>query len=477
MKRIQWVILVLILLGAFFVRLYKFNGTIADWHSWRQADTSAVSRNYVNAGKINFLYPRFDDLSNVPSGLDNPQGYRFVEFPIYNIFQAGGYMLFHRFTIEEWGRLVTIFSSIGAITFLFLLTKKYSDGVSGIFSAFFYAFLPFDIFYGRTILPDQSMIATTLGGIYFFDLWSEKSFPKWKRFFLLMLSIIFSATALLLKPFAIFFFLPMLCIALYRFKLRMFLKPSLWIFAILSTVPLVLWRLWIQQYPAGIPQSSWLFNSGNIRFTGAYFHWIFARRIAELIAGYWGVVLLGLGIVIKKRNNLFFLSFLASSLIYVIVVARGNVQHSYYQIPIMPSIAIFMGFGSGFLIKPPKEYISKVAGWIVLIVCILFALGFSWFEVRDYYTIQHPEIMIAGQAVDTLTPKNAKIIAPYDGDTSFLYQTKRKGWASFEKDLQTMIKMGADYLVLLNTKPEDYNIGKTYKIVSVTKDYILFDLH
>ena len=81
MKRVKYFLLLLILIGAFGVRLYRFDGPIADWHSWRQSDTSAVSRNFVKYG-FDILHPKFDDLSNVPSGLDNPNGYRFVEFLI-----------------------------------------------------------------------------------------------------------------------------------------------------------------------------------------------------------------------------------------------------------------------------------------------------------------------------------------------------------------------------------------------------------
>ena len=49
-------LLALIFLGGFVVRLYKINNPIADWHSWRQADTSAVTRNYVKYG-INLFFP------------------------------------------------------------------------------------------------------------------------------------------------------------------------------------------------------------------------------------------------------------------------------------------------------------------------------------------------------------------------------------------------------------------------------------
>ncbi|MCL5435172.1 MAG: hypothetical protein M1405_02180, partial [Patescibacteria group bacterium] len=271
---------------------------------------------------------------------------------------------------------------------------------------------------------------------------------------------------------------PMVYLSYEKFGLNFTKKWQLWIFAIFSLLPFGLWRVWMQQYPAGIPQSLWLLNGSNVRFKGAFFHWIFARRIAELILGYWGVGILTVGFFIKQRKSLlYFLSFIMSSLIYVSVVATGNVQHSYYQIPIIPSIAIFLGLGAAFLLNPPKELVSKYVTVPILVALVLFMFSFSWFEVRDYFNINNPSIVIAGKAVDSLIPKNAKVVAPYDGDTSFLYQTKRKGWASFEKPLSELIKMGADYLVLVNPKQTDYAIGKTYKVVSATGNYILFNLH
>src|ERR1700691_4504712 len=94
-------ILILILLGGFLVRFYRFDNPIADWQGWRQADTGAVSRNFVQHG-FDLLHPRMNNISNVQSGLDNPQGYFFAEFPIYNATSASLYLIFHGLTIEEW---------------------------------------------------------------------------------------------------------------------------------------------------------------------------------------------------------------------------------------------------------------------------------------------------------------------------------------------------------------------------------------
>ena len=470
-------ILFLLFVGGFLVRLYRFDGPVADWHSWRQADTSAVSRNFVNEG-FDLLHPRFDDLSNVPSGIyDNPKGYRFVEFPIYNIFQAGLFIAFGNLTIEEWGRITTIVFSLFSALFLFLIVRKRGDFITALLAAFFFLFLPFNIYYDRTILPDPMMITFILGSIYFFDLWvgKEKLSILNPHF---LAALLFSIGAFLIKPFAGFFMLPMVYLVYEKYGWQFIKKWQLWVFALFSLLPFGLWRLWMQQYPEGIPQSAWLFNGNNIRFRPSFFRWIFIRRIGELILGFGGAGILLLGLLQRKNKNYFyFLSFFISSLIYVSVVATGNVQHSYYQVPIIPSIAILLALGGAFLVNPPKDSLSKYKTIPLFVIFSVVMFYFSWFYVKDYFNINDRSIIAAGKAVDKLTPKNAKIIANYNGDTSFLYQTKRKGWASFEKPLPQMINMGASYLVLANPTKVDLDLGKTYKIVSQSAQYVIFDLN
>jgi len=480
MKKYTGFSLFLILAGCFLVRLYRFNNPVADWHSWRQADTSAVSRNFVQYG-FDLLHPRFDDLSNVPSGIDNPNGYRFVEFPIYNVAQAGLFKLFGIFTLEEWGRLVSIFSSVAATLFLYLIVSKHSNKSLGLLSAFFYAFIPYNIYYGRTILPDTSMAMAVLGGIYFFDKWIEKSIRykvlSIKYWVPLVLSILFTACSFLLKPYALFFTLPMMWLAWKRFGLSIVKQWQLYMFGIISVLPLILWRRWIVQFPEGIAASSWLLNGNGIRFHPMFFRWIFYERLTKLISGYIGIFIFIFGLlrITKLKDAIFFLSFLLSSLLYVVVFATGNVQHDYYQILIMPSVAIFFAIGSYYLFSWTLEKLP--IGKLVLFIAFIGLLGFGWYQVRDYFNVNNPSIVIAGNYVDKIAAKNAKVIANYNGDTSFLYQTKRQGWPSYEKPIPQMVAMGADYLVIANPVPKDAYYAQFYKIIAKTPQYVLFDLH
>jgi hypothetical protein len=488
-KRLTHVILILILFGGFLLRLYRLDSPIADWHSWRQADTSAVSRNFVKNG-FDILHPRFDDLSNVPSGIDNPQGYRFVEFPIYNIKQAVLYKWFGVLSLEQWGRMVSIISSVLSAVFLYLIVKRHSNKEIGLLTAFFYMFIPYNIYYGRTILPDSMMVMTILGGTYFFDLFmdviarskaTKQSTQRDRHASLAMtglftLSILFTASAFLLKPYALFFTLPMIVLAYQKFGLGMIRKWQLWIFAVMTLAPLLWWRNWIMQFPEGIPANTWLLNGNGIRFRPAFFRWIGYERIIKLISGYSGVIFLIIGIwkVRQLKEWVFLSSFLVSSILYVTVFATGNVQHDYYQILIMPSLSIFFAIGSYYLYS--FTFKKLPVGKVILTLSLLGLFWFGGKQVKDYFNINNPSIIAAGKAVDSMTPKDAKVIANYTGDTSFLYQTNRQGWANFQNPLPEMIEKGADYLVLVNPTDKDMVFGETYKVVKKTSQYVIFDL-
>ncbi|OGH24803.1 MAG: hypothetical protein A3B47_00210 [Candidatus Levybacteria bacterium RIFCSPLOWO2_01_FULL_39_24] len=475
MKKNEILFLLFILVGAFAVRLYHFSWPIADWHSWRQTDTSAVSRNFVQNG-FDVLHPKFEDLSSSVSLIDNPQGYRFVEFPFYNILQAGLFETFQKFTIEEWGRLVTISFSLISIIFLYLLVKKYTSVRAGLFAAFFYAFIPYNIYYGRAILPDSLMLASFLAAIYFFSQYLDNEYKKNLYYFLGIISL---AIAFLIKPYVAFYILPFAYLIYSKYGIKGFMRLDMWLFFLLSILPFGLWRMWMSQYPAGIPRNNWLWNGTGIRFRPAFFQWIFAERIAKLILGYWGLIFVILGLVIKplKKEGWLFLTFIISSLMYLFTFATGNVQHDYYQMLIIPTLAIFFAKGFDGILRLGKEgVLNYKIGLISSITAIIFMLAFGWFAIRDYYSIQHPNIIAAGRAVDQLVPEDAKVIAPYGGDTTFLYFTNRQGWPVFDRSFKKFKEAGASHIAFADPTSEDLNLEELFKPVVITSTYAIFDM-
>jgi 4-amino-4-deoxy-L-arabinose transferase-like glycosyltransferase len=178
--------LLLILVLAFWLRLYKIDNPIADWHSWRQADTAAVARNFYEED-FNPLLPRGDDMSTISEikPVLNLNRYRFVEFPIYPSIVALTYYL-NGGVSEKLARLVSVFFSLGSVVFIYLIVRRYAPTLQALLSAFIYATLPFSIYYSRVTLPEPSLIFFSLGMFYFVDRWiyeNKRSLIYWGIFF------------------------------------------------------------------------------------------------------------------------------------------------------------------------------------------------------------------------------------------------------------------------------------------------------
>lgn len=452
------------------LRLYHVTYPVADWHSWRQADTAAVARNFLRFG-LDPLFPRYDDLSNIQSGKENPMGWRMVEAPIYQVIGASAKLQFPKLSLEVWLRLVTIAASAGTVILLGLLGARYIDPLTGLLAAFIFAVLPYSVFYGRTILPDPSMVWWSM-----FSIWLV---GRGKRSWWNLAGALAGALALLSKPTAAFLLLPIVWILWRKYGWSKRLVVEMAVFGIVSVTPFVLWRFWIAQFPEGIPASTWLFNGTLIRFKGAWFHWLFARRLGDLILGYWGLIPFGIGLMLSptKKEGWFFRWWILSALLYFIVFATGNVQHDYYQILILPFICIFAAKGLAYMIRGASG-IDRRIGMLMAAVCVSLAVVFSWFTVRTYYYIDHPEIVEAGLSADAVLPKDAKVIASYNGDTSFLYQTQRQGWPiGFEIDKK--IAMGATAYVTISptdTDGETRRLAVTYTVLVRNDTFAIIDL-
>jgi len=473
-----WLALIFVL--ALLLRLYKIDNPIADWHSWRQADTAAVSRNFLKYG-FNPLYPRFDDLSCTASMKENPQGWRFVEFPIFNLIHAGLFKVFNYFNLEIWGRLTAVISSLFSLLFLYLLSKKFFGKKTAFLTAFFFATLPFNVYYSRVILPEPLMVAFSLGALYFFV-----KFIDGKKILDWLFSCFLGILALLTKPYAVFIMgLPMAYLVLEKLlkerKDKKSLKKDLFLtilYVIFLFLPFFLWRNWMKNFPEGIPANEWLFNAGGMRLKPVWWRWLFYERIAKLILGGWGATFLVLGLTAKKnrRADGFFYSLIAGAFLFLVVFARGNIQHDYYQALIIPALCLSLGRGANLLLENFEKKSSPFLRYCLTAICLLFTLLFSFFEVRGYYQVNNPAIMEAGQRADIILPKDAKVVAPYGGDTTFLYQTNRPGWPVMTGSIDDMIKLGATHYVSVNFDEDTKRVMEKYPVLEKTERYVIVAL-
>lgn len=465
----EWTLFILLVIGALTLRLYKLNNPIADWHSFRQADTASVTREFVKHG-IDLLHPTYHDLSNIQSGKDNPRGYRMVEFPLVNAVTA---QLITTFGLQKeedvTGRLVSVAYSMVTLIALYLLVRELSGRWTAFVTVVTFGILPYAVYYSRVILPEPAALASITTALAAIVYWRKQRHPL-----LFGVAMASYAESLLVKPYGLFL-LPLFAYIVWE-KWR-FSALKLWEMYVFpfSLVPLALWRWWILKFPEGIPASDWLLNKENIRFSGAFFHWIFEVRIATLILGIGLLIPFVLGLVKKGKDHMTYGVWALCMLVYVSVFAGGNVQHDYYQVFLLPMLCAMVGRGVVMLWELTPKVVSRF-GMIMTFVGITgFSLFVSWYIVRGYYNVNHWEIVEAGSAANRILPKNAKVIAPYMGDTAFLYQTKRTGWPiGFE--IEDKITKGAQYYVSVNYDDETNTLMKKYKILEKTPRYVIIEL-
>ncbi|MBI4137284.1 glycosyltransferase family 39 protein [Candidatus Roizmanbacteria bacterium] len=499
-------ILAAILVIGFLVRVYRIDNPIADWHSWRQADTAAVTRNFYRFG-FTPLTPRYDDLSNIQTGQDNPEGYRFVEFPVYNIvvYAVSNALHFLPVSLEVWHRVVSILFSLGSIYLVYLLGKRFANEQAGLIAAALLSVLPYSVYYSRVILPEVPLVFFILLSLYLFDRAVDNRRIQHGMF---ILSAAAAGVALLIKPVAIFFLLPVVYIWIRH---SLFSKKQLLLgllYVLLVFLPLVWWRVWMEQYPEGIPAWEWLFNGkslklaegdnsflkniprvadfllgyedGGIRYRPAFFYWLIWKRLTELILGYAGVLLVIAGgfALLKKelKHRWFFITLAAGALCYMIVFAEGNVRHDYYQIVTIPALVFILGIGADFVIRIAQKKNLKWVGFAAVAIIAAVSIGYSWKIIQTYYWVNNQAIVEAGTRANDLLPEDAHVIAPYGGDTAFLYQINRQGWPiGFE--IEDKIAKGATaYVSIYPDDPETLDLKKRYTVLEETDSYVIIQL-
>lgn len=472
-------ILSFLLLLTLVFRLYRINTPLADLHSWRQADTAAVARNFVRNG-IDLLHPRYDDLSGRESGQENPQGYRMVEFPLYNGIFSATYKLVPFIPVEVHGRLTTVLSSLIIIGIIYYLVFKESGRLPAIIAGLTYAVFPFFVFFSRVVLPESTALAFTLTSILFLYLSNEKKISPAKETAFFIISFVFFAFAILIKPTVIFYSVVLFYLLFQKYNFNFFKKINFYIYFVVAFLPFVLWRLYIRNFPEGIPVSDWLITSvntyeglKNIFFRPAFFRWIFFERINNIIFGGYLTIFFLLGLL-RSDKKIFFYTFLLANMLYLFTFQGGNVQHEYYQILILPTLAIFIGLGIQLLLTLKKNFLPPLILSPIIALIFIFSFYFSYYRVRDYYNYPQDLTQIA-KIIKTLSQNDDKIVTDTTGDSTLLYLSDRKGAPSLYKDPPTLQKLGYNYMIIFN---KDYaeELKKDFSTVFENDKFVMFKL-
>ncbi len=484
----KYSLLILICILTLVVRMWNITAPVLDWHSWKQADAVSVSQRYVDEG-IDIFIPRYHDLSDIPSGMDNPEGYRMAEFPLVNALVAAVVIAIPAFDVVVVSRVFSIAFSIGMVICLYWLARLISGRKVAFWVSLCYALLPYAVYYGRSTLHEPAVVFLSTLGILSWYFWLQHRQLGWYA-----VSGLSLALALMIKPFAIFMLPCLLGLTVAKYKKQAWKVFSLPILLVLVVLPLAWWRIWIEQYPAGIPANTWLFNdfaastdpwvqrlfgynAEGSRYQPFWFRWLLIERFGKLLFGFLGFVYIPFAYKKLTTTEFWLLgSWTVSMIMYLIIVAHGNLQHDYYQQLLIPLVTYVIGRGivvfDGWLAKKLTGFTTSFVVFGILIL----SWGISLWFVKDYYRIHDLAYQKAGEAVQRISqPEDLVIANNAIGDTSFLFQTRRNGWP-IGVGVEDKADKGAKYYVSTTFDQNTDNLEDRYFTVERTAEYIILDL-
>ena len=443
-RRSAYVFGACLVLGAI-LRLLNLDAPIIGMHSWRQADTAAIARNFHEFG-YSFSLPQVDWGGARP-------GYVESEFPIFPFTIA---LLYAAFGVHEWlGRLAALVVFLAGAVALFDLIRRAIDRPTALWSFAFYLLLPLSVFYSRAFMPEAWMISASILGIYWFYRWTHGG-----RGVYLALAAAFVALAALLKLPALYLGLPLAWMGWNRFGAAVVRNASIVAVVVAVLVPVAAWYFHAHQIleHGGLTFGVWEYGSdkwGNWNLVASWHFWngVIFRSLAERWFTWAAFVALLVGIALPRRtrDEGLFDAWLLAVLIYLVIVARGNFVHEYYQMPFLPVGVVYVGkvfaryWGSGW----------RTAPRVLLALTLAATAGLSAARLADYLRREDParsrEIALGREIQERTTP-NAFVVAVEDGNPTLLYLAHRKGWlvsrnALTAEALEAYRREGAQYVV------------------------------
>jgi len=74
-----------------------------------------------------------------------------------------------------------------------------------------------------------------------------------------------------------------------------------------------------------------------------------------------------------------------------------------------------------------------------------------------------------------LIPQNAKVIAPYGGDTAFLFATNRSGWP-LGGAIEDKLSKGATHYISVNFDDETRDLMERCQVMLKADKYVILDI-
>lgn len=451
------VLLAAAVLLAVALRLQGVHNPILDRPGWRQGDTASIAKNFA-ALRYNIFYPQ--------TNYDGPPpNYVELELQIVPFIAATLYKLAG--VHEIFGRLTTIAFSAGTVALLACFGRwLFASDLAGLLAALLYAIMPGSIYYGRTFMPDATMVFFLTAALYAVarmlvedEYWRGRTVAS---------ATVLLALAFLAKPVSLAALLPVAALSAQRatsgrtFRwaalLALFIVPLAILYAYDRAVASHAewhWTSGITRLHV-LPALAASFTSASALHAKAVQFRIVLGMLAQRMIGpsITAVALLGLAFMpATTRSRLLLWTWLMGGLIYTYVVVTVE-RVDYYLLLLLPLAALT---GAGFLSRlvsavraSSLRAIVKYAGAGLGALALAGATYQNREIIRPYYHYDKRVYRNAIALNRLLAPGALVVMGHYD--PSVLYYIGRYGWQEDPYlwtpfDEQSAIRKGARYFI------------------------------
>jgi len=351
--------------AAFGIRIYRINEPPLDFNPTRQYHSAIIARGYYfeTAKSIPEWKRHVAYINKQKEAIMEPPIMERMAFFTYRI--AGGeYLWIPRV-------LSSIFWLIGG-AFLYLIAKKLISAGAAVFSTAFYLFLPFGIRASRSFQPDPLMIMMLLFSIFaILRYYEQPSTLGWA------IAIAVTALAILIKPVCMFLiFGAFVSLAICKQGIRRtIISPKFLLFIVISLLPTILF------YSYGMLISGLFRGQARGSFLPDLllypFFWKGWFSLIGKVVGHTALIGAFLGVLMfrKRLPRALMIGLWSGYFIFGLVFTYHIHTHNYYQLQIIPIIALSLGPIGALVMK----YLSQTCRrwyWHTAVLGILFLAVF-----------------------------------------------------------------------------------------------------
>ncbi len=361
-----WIILAVILFFGLAARFFDFDDPPLDFHPTRQLHSMVIARG--------MYYEKLDGATPEKRALAIQQwkGEGQIEPPVMERLSSWGYQLVGRDDLRIPRLLSIFFWTMGGIG-LFFMSRDLAGAKGAIVGLTYFMLLPFALSASRSFQPEPLMTAAII-----FSWWSIIRWYKQKSWANAIIAGLLAGFAIYVKLPAIFFVAPPYAVLLFanqNFK-DVIKNPQVYTIVALSALPGLIYQI-NGLYIAGFLKSQMSFRvfPDLLKSSSHYLRWMniinSTLKVEFFLLGVFGSLLIK-----DKTYRVMLLSIFLGYFLYGTVFAYHIESHNYYQLPIIPAVAVGLAICVAVLVENLEG--KEIFKWLVVIGLSLFWIALNF---------------------------------------------------------------------------------------------------